>query len=143
MKKMEFMRYAASELLAFFSELYLENRYTNQTVRLKGQQGSFTIKDSGGYMSFYVYKTGTISCACKSFVGTKGDFHEYYVYDAADDPEKVLTKFHDDLRKLKPYFEDFLRRASFEWDAWNDVNFTARSEFSTTLEDENWEEDNE
>lgn len=145
MKKMELMRYAAKELLDFFSELYLENRYTNQTIRLQTQQGSFTLKDSGGYMSFYVYKTGTISCACKSFVGTKGDYHEYYVYGAEDDHEKVLAKFRSDLRKLRPYFYDFFMQASFEWDAWNSVIFNANEEFSTTLrppcEDEDCEVD--
>lgn len=133
MKKMEFMRSAAKELMDFFSDLYVGNKYTNQVIHLKTHQGSFTVKANGGFMSFYVYKTGTISYNCKSFTGTKEDYHEYYVYAAEDDHEKVLEKLRSDLMKLKPYFSDFLMQASFEWDAWNNVTFNARDEFATTL----------
>lgn len=133
MKKMEFMRCAAKELIDFFSELYLENVYTNQVLNLKTQQGSFTLKQSGGFMSFYVYKTGTISYNCRSFVGTKGEYHEYYVYHAEDDHEKVLLKFRNDLRKLKPYLDDFFLWASFEGDAWQLVSFQYENEFATAL----------
>ena len=77
-------------------------------------------------MSFYVYKTGTLSYNCRSFVGTKGEYHEYYAYNAEDDHEKVLMKFRDDLRKLRPYFDDFFYRAAFEEDAIR-TNFPLRS----------------
>ena len=134
MKKMEFMRCAAKELMDFFSELYVGNVYTNQVLNLKNQQGSFTLKCDGGFMSFYFYKTGTLSYNCRSFVGTKGEYHEYYAYNAEDDHEKVLMKFRDDLRKLRPYFDDFFYRAAFEEDVWQAVTFCYQDEFSTTLE---------
>lgn len=134
MKKMEFMRCAAKELMDFFSELFVENVYNNQVLNLKSHQGSFTLKNGGGFMNFYVYKTGTISYSCRSFTGTRGEYYEYYAYNAEDDHEKVLMKFRDDLRKLKPYFDDFFSRASFEWDAWQTVTFCYQDEFATTLE---------
>lgn len=46
MKKMEFMRAAAKELMDFFSGLYWENELTSQNINLKKQQGSFKDRKS-------------------------------------------------------------------------------------------------
>lgn len=133
MKKMEFMRAAAKEIIDFFEELYLENEYTSQTISLKKQQGSFKIRDSGGTLSFYVYKTGTISYNCSSFVGTKCDYKEYYVFNADDDHNEVLLKLRSDLRKLKDYFSDIFMSASFEDNPFYYTIFEYGKPFETTL----------
>lgn len=133
MKKMEFMRSAAKEFMDFFAELYKEGKYYNQTISLKRQQGSFTLKWSGGILKFYVYTTGSISYNCGSFVGTRQEYSNYYIYSAEDNHKEVLKKLRSDLRKLKKYFERVFSLAMFESNAFNWLTFCYEKPFSSDL----------
>lgn len=150
MKKMEFMRGAAKVLFDFFSELYLENDYTSQTIALKKQQASFKLRNQGGVLCFYLYMTGTISFNTVSAFRTKTPYREYYVYDANDDHEDVLRKFGEDLRKLKEYYPYLFMFASDEDDPFVFTQFQYDLPFSASLrtcyginDDEDEEEEDE
>lgn len=132
MKKMEFMREAAKVLMDFFSELYVEKTCTLQTISLKTQQGSFKLRNAGT-LGFYLYMTGSITYNTSSVFKEKTEYHDYYVYDADDDHQKVLEKFAQDLRTLKDYFEDVFLYASDADDPFAFTVFEYEKPFSTTL----------
>ena len=146
MKKMEFMREAGKVLMDFCSMLYLNNEFTNQSITLHNHNGTFKIKQSGGFLYFNIYMTGTISYRCASFVGTKCDYTEYYVYNENDDHKQVLKKFKEDLNKLKEYFERLFTIASFEGNPFNHIVFEYDKPFSSSLDisnEDEYEEDDD
>lgn len=142
MKKMEFMRNAAAVIEDFFKELYVKVDYTTQEISLKLQQGTFTLKDNGSTIKFFVYKTGEISYNTRVPFGKSTDFGVYYQYNADDNHEEVLKKLAKDLGCLKPYLPIMFTIASFGGDPFKQVTFEYGKAFSSNIAlDEDEEED--
>ena len=134
MKKMEFMRKAAAVIEDFFKELYVKATFTNQEISLKTQQGTFTLKDQGSSIKFFVYKTGEISYNARAPLGKSTEFGVYYQYNAEDDHKEILKKLANDLNCLKPYLSAMFTIVSFGGDPFLSMNFECGKEFSCGID---------
>lgn len=106
MKKREFQRKAAAELLCRLAEVCAETKEApNITVSSKFNSSYFKLRKNGNLIKISVKQTGELSYQLMDMLETTGEEKIYYQYMEGDRFEEIIEKFAADFGRL---YRDFL-----------------------------------
>ena len=106
MKKREFQKKAAAELLRKLADVVME-REENPNIAITSQYHStyFKLRKNYNLMQISVKQTGELAYQLTDMLGSTSGSQIYAQYHVGDDPEHLIMKFTEDFGRL---YKDFL-----------------------------------